>query len=246
MRGKMLRPPAPSTNEGCHSSKAWAVPAANERAAGAAVSGSAPQTRIPGLSALSADAGDHRGGVGRVLEDLERHRRVAGDEGVVVEGMDERALDAREAPFLHRFPGDRERHQHQGRAQRTHALELGHRGGFHRHHRAADAGLPRGVGHSLAGVAGADGPHATLTLGGPKKGECIGGAAQLVGIDGLQVLQLEPDLRKTWAQFKAHQRRAHRRAGDAFARGPDVRQVDRAYGFQVFSHGLYYRARLNY
>ncbi len=54
MRGKTLWPPAPSTNEAFHSANGCGEPMASERAIGAAVSGSAPQTWMPGLSALTA------------------------------------------------------------------------------------------------------------------------------------------------------------------------------------------------
>ena len=85
MRGKTLWPPAPSTNDAFQSVNTCGEPIANESAAGAAVSGSAPQTLISGLQRLdraadagdepaAADAGDDRGRVGRVLEDLEPHR----------------------------------------------------------------------------------------------------------------------------------------------------------------------------
>src|SRR5438105_2354699 len=50
----MLWPPAPSTNEACQFLKICGEPSANDRAAGAAVSGSAPQTLISGSSALIA------------------------------------------------------------------------------------------------------------------------------------------------------------------------------------------------
>ena len=54
IRGKTLCPPAPSTKDRSHSGKAWADPAANERANGAAVSGSAAQILTSGFSALIA------------------------------------------------------------------------------------------------------------------------------------------------------------------------------------------------
>jgi hypothetical protein len=45
MRGKTLLPPAPSTKLTCHPSNVAAASLANERAAGAAVYGWAPNTR---------------------------------------------------------------------------------------------------------------------------------------------------------------------------------------------------------
>ena len=54
MRGKTLMPPAPSTNEGRHSVKTCADCIANDRARGAAVSGSAPHTLTSGFKAFTA------------------------------------------------------------------------------------------------------------------------------------------------------------------------------------------------
>src|SRR5438132_1584048 len=53
MRGNRLLPPAPSTNDGFQSLNTWGDPIEKDRAAGAAVSGSAPHTLIPERSALS-------------------------------------------------------------------------------------------------------------------------------------------------------------------------------------------------
>src|SRR5579863_9327737 len=54
MRGKRLWPPAPSTNEAFHSLKTCGEPIENDKAVGAAVSGSTPQTLIAGFSAFKA------------------------------------------------------------------------------------------------------------------------------------------------------------------------------------------------
>jgi len=75
-----------------------AVPLANESAAGAAVSGSAPHTLISGRKRFhgarhagdqpaTADRGNDRDGVRRILENLEAHRRVTGYEVLIVEWM---------------------------------------------------------------------------------------------------------------------------------------------------------------
>ena len=54
MRGKTLCPPAPSTKDAFQSGNACGDPMAKERAAGAAVAGSALHTRTSGFSALMA------------------------------------------------------------------------------------------------------------------------------------------------------------------------------------------------
>src|ERR1051325_3125608 len=50
IRGKMLLPPAPSTNEACQFMNCCGPPFSNDSAPGAAVSGSAPRTRTCGAS----------------------------------------------------------------------------------------------------------------------------------------------------------------------------------------------------
>ena len=54
MRGKRLWPPAPSTNDAFQALNTCGEPRSNDNAAGAAVSGSAPHTRIEGRSAFTA------------------------------------------------------------------------------------------------------------------------------------------------------------------------------------------------
>ena len=54
MRGNMLWPPAPSTNDAFQFVNTCGEPFSNESAAGAAVSGSTPKTLVSGLSALIA------------------------------------------------------------------------------------------------------------------------------------------------------------------------------------------------
>ncbi len=99
MRGNMLCPPAPSTNDACQSLNGCGEPIFFDSAAGAAVSGSTPNTLMSGRSALialphacdqsaAADAADHRARLRLVLEDLEPDRAVARDEIMIVEGMD--------------------------------------------------------------------------------------------------------------------------------------------------------------
>ncbi len=117
MRGKTLWPPAPSTNECFQSLNTCGDPMANESAAGAAVSGSAPQTLISGFKRLdgaadardqspAADAGDDRDRLGRVFQDLQTHGRMTGDEIVIVERMDKGPFHSRKRALLQRLPSD--------------------------------------------------------------------------------------------------------------------------------------------
>ena len=127
--------------------------------------------------------------------------------------------------LLERLPRDLVRHQHERGAERLHALEFRGRRGLDRHDRARHARFPRRVGDTLSGVARADRPHAALPLGLRKHRHGVGGAAQLVGVDRLQVLELEPDVGVVRSQFEADQRRAHDGPRDALARFPDLGQL---------------------
>ena len=100
--------------------------------------------------------------------------------------------------LLQRLPRDVEGHQHQLRAQRPHALDLRLRRRLDHDHRARHAGRARRIGDALARIARADRPHAALALGIRQHRHRVGRAAQLVGVDRLQVLQLQPDIGKAW------------------------------------------------
>src|ERR1051325_2529302 len=172
MRGNTLLPPAPSTNVACHSGNSSAVPLANERAAGAAVSGSATPKRTSGLRPLPprgppapADRRDDGRRVGRVLENLEPHGRVTGDEILIVERMHERSLDSRIRPVVERLPCARVGNQHELGAERAHAVELGLRRGLDRDDGARHARGPCGIRDALSRIPRADRPDAAAALG---------------------------------------------------------------------------------
>src|SRR5204862_3941988 len=101
----------------------------------------------------TADRGNDGDGVRRILENLEAHRRVTGDEVLIVEWMDERPLDAGICAVVERLPGDRIRYEHELCAERAHALELRGRCGLDRDDGARHARGPRGVCDTLAGIA---------------------------------------------------------------------------------------------
>ena len=98
-------PPAPSTNEARQLLKATGRPAASDALSGAAVSGSAAYTRAFGLmrahaggdarqQAAAADRGHDGIHVRQILHDFQPRRRVARDEPIVVERMDEVAASS--------------------------------------------------------------------------------------------------------------------------------------------------------
>jgi len=115
MRGNRLWPPAPSTKDRFQSLNTWGDPLAKDNAAGAAVSGSAPQTLIRGFSAFRAlptpvinppppMAAMTATASGQSLKDLQAHRCVAGNEIVVVERVHERPVNSRESTISKGLP----------------------------------------------------------------------------------------------------------------------------------------------
>ena len=155
---------------------------------------------------------------------------MSGDEVVIVERMHERALDAGHRTLLQGLPGDRVRNEDQTRAEGSHPFNLGGRRGLDRDDRAANARLTRRIGNALPGIARTDGPDAAPALRLRQHRNRVGGTAQLVGVDRLQILQLQPDVGVAAAQFEAHQRRAQNGRGDSLARSADLGQFNRADG----------------
>ena len=127
--------------------------------------------------------------------------------------------------LLQRLPGDRVRHEDEPRTEGSHPLDLGSRRGLDRHDRTGNARLTRRIGNALPGIARTDGPDAAPALGLREHRNRVGGTAQLVGVDRLQILQLQPDVRVARPEFEAHQRRAQNGCGDSLARGPDRRPI---------------------
>src|SRR5437899_1497302 len=88
-------------------------------------------SRASPLSA-AADRGDYGAHVGQVLDDLETHGAVTGDEIVIVERVDEGAVEPGELMRLDRLPGVIVGNRDDGGAERPHPLELGLRRGLDR------------------------------------------------------------------------------------------------------------------
>ncbi len=114
IRGKTLFPPEPSTNVACQCGKTEAWPRANESAPGASLRLGTVDAHV-GLARSNAgsDAGNeaaptNRGDDGldgrQILDDLQAHRRIARDEVVVVEGVNEGSIDTRKRAVFHRLP----------------------------------------------------------------------------------------------------------------------------------------------
>jgi hypothetical protein len=139
---------------------------------------------------------------------------VAGDEIVIVERMHERSFDIRKGALVERLPRHLIGNEHQLRAERAHAFHLGGGRGLDRDDGAGHARLARRIGDALAGVAGADRPYAALALGFAQHRHRIGRTAQLVGIDRLQILELQTNVGETFAELEANERCSQDRALD--------------------------------
>ena len=98
--------------------------------------------------------------LGQILEDLEPHRAVAGDEIVIVERVDEGAVEPFERMRFGGDPGLLVGHRHDRRAERAHSVELGLRRGLDRDDGARNPELPRRISDALPRIARADRPHA--------------------------------------------------------------------------------------
>src|SRR5258708_14030207 len=118
-----------------------------------------------GDQATAADRGDDGAHVGQVLEDLQAHGAMAGDEIVIVERVDEGAVEPGISMRLGRLPRLLIGNRDDGRAERPHPLELVLRRGLDRYDRARNSKLPRCVRNTLSRITGADGPDTTRTLG---------------------------------------------------------------------------------
>ena len=90
-----------------------------------------------------------------ILDELEPDRPVAGHDGVVQDGVDEQALDARVRALLHRLPPAVERHLDHGAAEPLDRVELRLRRVVGRDDRRRHAVLARHPGDALRHVAGA-------------------------------------------------------------------------------------------
>src|ERR1051325_8018190 len=99
---------------------------------------------MPNVKAVFAADGHEDGlHVGHVFEDLDADGGVAGDEVMIVERMDERALDAGIGALFHRVPAGVERRLHPRRAEVAHPLDLRLGRGLDHQHRARNPRLAR-------------------------------------------------------------------------------------------------------
>ena len=180
----------------------------------------------------AAERDDDRVHVREVLEDLEADRAVSGDDGRIADGMDEEALDPGIAVVLEDLPpagvGELD-----GRGAQ--ALDRA---------RAWSAARCRGR-RPCTGCRGAArssrrpapccrrSPCRRPSRAASRRRERHGvaGAAQLERADRLQVLELQPDLRRRVLDVQPDERRADRRSGDASARGADVLERRRLQSF---------------
>src|ERR1700729_984257 len=74
--------------------------------------------------ATAADCGDDRGGVRSIFENLEAHRRMTGDEIMIVEWVHERPFHAGKRSIPKGLPRGCIRHRDETGAKRPHSLDL--------------------------------------------------------------------------------------------------------------------------
>ena len=154
--------------------------------------------------------------ISRAIGAVARHHRAVGD------GMDEEAVEPGEAVLLDHLPPAVEGHLDDLAAQALDGRQLGGRRVVGHHDRGRHAELAGAPGHPLRHVAGARRVDPVAQALGTGEAHGVGGAAQLEGADGLQVLQLEPDLPRRVVHVQAHQRRAEGDSGQPLAGGPDL------------------------
>jgi radical SAM superfamily enzyme YgiQ (UPF0313 family) len=159
--------------------------------------------------------GGHDGvGVREVFEDLETDGAVAGHHVDVVERVDEGAFDTRDAPGLERPPPLVEGDLHDAPAQARHGLELGVGGGLRGEHGAGEPPLPRPPGDALGHVPRGGGHDALRQLARREARDRVRRAADLERAGGLQVLELQEDVRGPIDEAQADERSPDRRLAD--------------------------------
>ena len=155
--------------------------------------------------------------VGRLLEDLERHRALAGDHVRVVERMDERQAFARgdRLGLGARF-GQVGAVQHDRRAELAAVGHLDQRGELRHDDGHRNAEQRAVIGDALRVVAGRRGDHAALALRRRQLQQRVARAALLEAAGALQVVELAVDVRA--GQLRQRDRLDARRLVDAAAR----------------------------
>ena len=148
----------------------------------------------PTQKASAPDRGDQHVDVRHLLQDLQRRRPLAGDDRVIVEGMDEdEALLFLQPARLGVGIVVVVAAEHDLRAELACGLDLAERGRLRHHDGGLDAEPLRVDGDALRVVAGAGSHHPALALVRSEQRELVRRAALLEGAGAVQVLQLEVD-----------------------------------------------------
>ena len=166
-------------------------------------------------------------GLGRIFQNLQPHRGMTGDEIVIVERMNEGSFGAGKGARVERAPGDVVGDEDEFGPERAHPFQLRGRRGLDRDHGAGHARFARGVGDPLPGVAGADRPDAARAFRFGQERDRVGRSAQFVGIDRLQVFELQPDVGKVRAELEPNERGAEDGGRDPLARGANFGELNR-------------------
>ncbi len=152
------------------------------------------RARDTGSEPAAAPGDEHRGDVVELVGELEPDHAVARHHPLVEDRVDEEPLDAGVGARLHRLPPRVERHRDDRPAQTGDRLELRRRGVVGRDDDRRYAELARDPANALGHVPGARRPDAVPPLVRRGLADRACGAAELERADGLQALELEPDL----------------------------------------------------
>ena len=194
----------------------------------------------PGDQAAAAHRRDDGFDRRRLLEDLQRHGALAGDDVEVVEGMQEYQIALRGELFrFHPRLGQIRAVQHHRRAERAAIGDLDQRREARHHHRHRDAEEAAVVGDAERMIAGRGRDHAALALLRREPRQRVARAALLEASGALQIVELAIDVRA--GELRKRDRLDARRdvdaARDPLARGLDVgeRKPGRSYHLASFS-----------
>src|SRR5258706_1737523 len=154
-----------------------------------------PQSgRDPCQQSAAANGGDNGGNVRQILDDFDSCCGISSDEAIVVERMNEVAAHAIRSVAHGRLPALVVARPDDGGAEAVDRVDLRLWRAVYNHHRAGDAGQPRGVGDAECCIACADGPYAAFELLAAELTDDVESASDLERSDGLQGFKLEVEL----------------------------------------------------
>src|SRR5207248_246187 len=154
------------------------------------------RARDPDAETAAAEGNEHRVGARKVLQDFEPNRPVTRHHLLVLDRMDEDAVDLVEARFLDRLPPTLVRHLDHATSKALDRRQLRLCRALGNDDSALNLELARGPSDALAHVPGARRHHALPQLGRLQLQDRVQRSAKLERADRLQVLELQVDRRR--------------------------------------------------